>query len=139
MIPAEPDNQNTASDWRCRLQIAQGELDARYEAINQAWSDSGIPVSVLDTPHWQNGWRILHDWVGRHDPRGRDPEAWKNIVAASRPKAGATWAKEVHIFSHIHNKGGSHSPAHATLEEEGAQAILAWWQERSVNRNKKED
>jgi hypothetical protein len=29
--------------------------DARYEAINQAWRDSGIPTFVLKTPDWQAG------------------------------------------------------------------------------------
>lgn len=36
----------TADNWQRQLD----DLEARYEAINKAWLDSGIPVYVQQTP-----------------------------------------------------------------------------------------
>jgi hypothetical protein len=70
----------------------------------------------------------LHDWLGLHDFRGSDPEAWESICAVSWPNAGTAWANEIHIFSHMHSPKGGHNLEHVTVEEEGTRAILAWWQ-----------
>jgi hypothetical protein len=121
-----------APEWLSRIQHEQAELEARYKSIDQAWQDSGIPRFVLETPDWQTGWRILHDWLGLHDFRARDAKAWESIVALSWPNAKTSWVNEIHIFSHMHNSTGSHSPEHAVIEEEGTRAILAWWRGMSV-------
>ena len=111
------------------MQREQAELEARYEAIGQAWTDSGIPTFVLKTPDWQTGWRVLLDWLRLHDFRASDPKAWESICAVSWPNAGTAWANEIHIFSHMHSPTGGHNLEHVTVEEEGTRAILAWWQE----------
>jgi hypothetical protein len=54
-----PGWQQTINPLRNRRELT--ELEARYEAINKAWQDSGIPVFVLQTPDWQDGWPALHD------------------------------------------------------------------------------
>jgi hypothetical protein len=61
-----------SEEYWARVRRENGELDARYEAINKAWQDSGIPVFVLQTPDWQSGWRVFLDWLKPHHNRRRD-------------------------------------------------------------------
>ena len=119
-----------AADHQVRREMS--DLEARYEAINRAWRESGIPAFVLQTPNWQSGWQALLDWLKPYDIRSRDPEAWESIIANSRPSAKTTWENEIHIFSHFHSPVSGHCLEHVTIEEEGTRAILAWWQERSA-------
>lgn len=103
------------------------ELDARYERINQTWADSEIPDFVLSTPDWQSGWEVLLGWVSRH-VSGTD---WPWPPQDRRPLTNARWSNEVHIFSHMINRGvGGHSAGHVAIEEEGTRLILEWWNER---------
>jgi hypothetical protein len=106
-------------------------LEARYEAINKAWQDSGIPVFVLQTPDWQSGWRALHDWLKPHGIRAYGLKIWEGNTDYW-PHSKTAWATEIHIFAHMYNPGSSHSPEHATIEEEGMRAIVAWWNEQSA-------
>jgi hypothetical protein len=122
------DPKTTEAGWFRRMQREQAELEARYEAIGQAWIDSRIPTFVLKTPDWQTGWHILHNWLGLHDFRGRDPKAWESICARSWPNAETSWFQEIHIYSHMHSPTRGHNMEHAAIEEEGTRAILAWWQ-----------
>lgn len=98
------------------------ELDARYERIYQAWASSDIPSSVLDTPDWQNGCQIMIDWYSGHMARLGYP-----TKGDYRPSYHATWANEVHIFSHMIHLDGGHSLEHAAIEEEGTRLVLEWW------------
>jgi len=103
------------------------ELDARYERINQAWAGSEIPDFVLSTPDWQSGWKVLLGWVSRH-VAGTD---WPWPPQDRSPLTNARWSNEVHIFSHMINRGvGGHSAGHVAIEEEGTRLILEWWNER---------
>jgi hypothetical protein len=129
-VTADPTGESLIDRWRRE----DAELEARYTAIDRAWDDSGIPTYVLQTPDWQSGWRVLHDWLGRHDFRGRDPEAWEKVVAGSWPKAKTSWFTEIHMFSHMHSPYRGHHSAHVAIEEEGARAILAWWHDSEGNR-----
>jgi hypothetical protein len=127
------DLYDTTSDeeyWtRRRREFA--ELEVRYEAINKAWVDSGIPVFVLQTPDWQDGWRALHDWLKPHFIRTHDLKLWESTTV-HWPHQKTAWEKEIHIISHVYSPGAGHCPEHATIEEEGTRAILAWWNERSA-------
>jgi hypothetical protein len=99
-----------------------------YDPINAAWANSPppnlwtyrIPELVLQTPNWQRGWRVLWSWITRHEP-------WQAEREPPPPRWDARWDETVHIWSHVIRPGG-HSPAHAALEDEGAQAVLGWWQ-----------
>jgi hypothetical protein len=111
----------------------QAALDACYDAINRMWQFSGVPDLVLQTPDWQEGWRALLDWVGLYNARFYTPKEWESVCADTRPKTTATWAQEVHIFSHqFHRYLGydGHSPEHVKIEKEGLQTVVAWWRAR---------
>lgn len=106
------------------------DLDARYAAINKAWRSSGIPAAVLQTPDWESGWQVLHAWLKPHFIRTFSLKVWED-AAPYRPRAKTTWTEEVHIFSHMHSPVEGHCAEHASLEEEGAHAIIGWWNARS--------
>jgi hypothetical protein len=111
----------TDEEWSRRIDQGRAELDARYERINRMWTDAGIPALVRPTPDWQSGW-VFGDWVDRH---------WAQAWDHSQPPLGATWAREVHIWSHwLHTEGG-HSMRHAAIEEVGARLVLEWWNARA--------
>jgi hypothetical protein len=117
-------------EYLARVHRESAELEARYEAINKAWQDSGIPVFVRQTPDWPDGWRVLNAWLKPHFIR-RSGLEWGSSTE-TRPHSKTAWASEIHIFAHMNSPRAGHCPEHAAIEEEGAQAILAWWNERSA-------
>jgi hypothetical protein len=120
----------TDEEFWAEARRKEAELKARYEAINQAWQDSGIPARVLETPDWQSGWKVLLDLLKPYDMR---PLAEKSDPKNKYwPNSKTSWGQEVHIFSHTYNAAGSgHHHVQAALEEEFQRAILAWWNERA--------
>ncbi len=108
------------------------DLDARYDRINQQWAASGIPLRIFDTPDWQSGWDVLMDWVYQLMERADFTNA--RSLEPVRPSYHATWLNEVHIFSHMWNRGvGGHSLDHIAIEEEGARLVLEWWSDKQIN------
>jgi hypothetical protein len=120
----------TDQEFWAEVRRKQAELDARYEAINQAWLTSEISCFVRETPDWQSGWKVLLDLLKPYDTR---PLAEKSDPKNKYwPNSKTSWGQEVHIFSHTYNAAGyGHHHVQAALEEEFQRAILAWWKERA--------
>jgi hypothetical protein len=109
------------------------EEKARYDAINQSWEDSDLPVYVLQTPDWQEGWDVMLAWLAPHWMIRMGGQAAWDRCGKYMPGSKTTWQNEIHIFSHMFHTGPQgHGPSHLAVEEEGAQAILVWWNDRSA-------
>lgn len=120
------------ADFWADVRRKEAEEKARYDAITQAWKDSDLPVCVLQTPDWQEGWDVMLAWLAPHWIRLHGQTAWDRC-GKHMPRSETMWCEEIHIFSHMYHPGPrGHSPSHAAFEEDGAQAILSWWKERSA-------
>jgi hypothetical protein len=130
-----------SEEWDRRI----AELADHYNRLAKLWAGSDLPHSIWKTPDWESGYSLLLDWYECRSkqldwPSGRTSKerffGWPSRQPPlgqerdHRPSYEATWAHEVHVFSHILNPDSGHSLRHAAIEEEGARLVLQWWNER---------